>query len=71
MGENLIASVGTGIAIVENSNQFIGLPLEGQVSLKLVGVFRIGLYMFMNINKEKNFGGATLCLQICSYISYE
>ena len=69
------ASVGAGVAYVEGTrSEFfsdseelfatIGLPLEVQLFVRPFRFIGVGIYGFANVNREQNFTGATLSLQI-------
>jgi len=47
-------------------NNFItvGIPIEGQLFWTPLNFFGVGFYGFANLNKEKSFLGALLCIQV-------
>ncbi|UCF70522.1 MAG: hypothetical protein JSW49_10045 [candidate division WOR-3 bacterium] len=45
-------------------NTTFGVPIEAQFLLNLRANVGIGLYLFANLNKEKNFSGVIFCLQV-------
>ena len=68
-------SVGAGVAYVEGENvglfgdneelfATISLPLEVQLFVRPLRFIGVGIYGFANINREKNFVGATFSVQI-------
>lgn len=67
-----LASISGGIGIMggnlrrENFQVFrtVGIPLEGQLFLRLLSFLGIGIYGFANLNLEKSFVGTLLCVQI-------
>lgn len=72
----LTASIAAGIGMVGGSHDTglfsrdekiekkIGFPVEAQLSWRLTKVFGFALNGFANVNSEKTFGGATICLQV-------
>lgn len=48
----------------ENNFITIGIPVEGQLFWMPSSFFGIGLYGFANLNNEKSFAGALLCIQL-------
>ena len=48
----------------ENDFITVGIPVEGQLFWTPLAFFGIGFYGFANLNPEKSFVGALLCVQI-------
>jgi hypothetical protein len=64
-----LASISGGIGLVGMSHNEIlsyrmGIPIEGQLFWTPISILGIGISGFVNINSEKSFLGALLCLQI-------
>ena len=65
-----LASISGGVSIVGASEYEgitcyrIGFPVEGQLFWTPSSMVGIGIYGFANLNSEKSFIGALLCLQI-------
>lgn len=66
-----LASISGGIGLVGGNRRphyetflTIGIPVEGQLFLRPLSFLGIGIYGFANLNPEKSFVGALLCVQI-------
>ena len=65
-----LASISGGVGIVGaseyegSSSLHMGIPVEGQLFWTPSYRLGIGIYGFANLNTEKSFAGALLCLQI-------
>lgn len=64
------ASISGGVSIVgglraeEGSFLNAGIPIEGQLFWTPTSLVGVGIYGFANLNKERSFAGALLCIQI-------
>lgn len=64
-----VASISAGIGLVgmshnEISSYRLGITLENQIFWTPISTMGIGIYGFANLNSEKSFVGALVCLQI-------
>ena len=64
------ASISAGISLVSGVRRnyygffTVGIPVEAQLFWTPLAFFGIGLYGFANLNIEKSFVGALLCIQL-------
>ena len=64
-----LASISAGVGLVgishnDISSYHLGIPIESQLFWTPISTLGVGIYGFANLNSEKSFVGALLCLQI-------